>query len=163
MIMKRVALLICALAMASLTMAQGSGKHASADRSKAQFNLGLGYSTWGLPIYAGIDYWITEEITIGLEVSARLHLFPSYANFGGAVNGNFHFAQLLDLPGEIDLYAGLSAGPSYSTYTGWSKHLRFDISGQIGGRYFFNEKTAIMIEAGGGTLSGGKVGLTFRL
>jgi hypothetical protein len=161
MIMKRVALLICALAMASLTMAQGSGKHASADRSKAQFNLGLGYSTWGLPIYAGIDYWITEEITIGLEVSARLHLFPSYANFGGAVNGNFHFAQLLDLPNEIDLYAGVSAGPYFSPY--WTNHFHFGFAGQIGGRYFFNEKTAIMIEAGGGTISGGKVGLTFRL
>lgn len=161
--MKRIALLICALSVAGLSIAQDKGDKVSVDRSKLQFNVGVGYSTWGLPVYAGLDYWITEEITIGLEAAARLHIFPTYANFGGAINGNYHFAQLLGLPNEVDLYAGVSAGPYYSTYSGWSRHLRFGFSGQIGGRYFFTDKMAIMLEAGGGTLSGGKVGITVRL
>ncbi|MFH0759972.1 MAG: hypothetical protein V2A67_00540 [Bacteroidota bacterium] len=161
--MKRIALLICALSIAGLSIAQDSEEKVSVDRSKLQFNLGVGYSTWGLPLFAGIDFWITEDITIGLEASARLHLFPSYANFGGVINGNYHFAKLLDLPPEIDLYAGVSTGPYYSTYSGWSRHFRFSFAGQIGGRYYFNDKMAVMIEAGGGTLSGGKVGITVRL
>jgi len=161
--MKRIGLLICALSVASLSIAQDTGEKVSVERSKLQFNLGVGYSTWGLPVYVGLDYWITEEITFGLEAAARLHIFPSYANFGGSVNGNYHFARLLGLPDEIDLYAGVSAGPYYSTYSGWSKHFRFGLSGQIGGRYYFKDNMALMLEAGGGTLSGGKVGLTFLL
>lgn len=159
--MKRIAFLICALSFTGLSIAQDTGEKVSVDRSKLQFNLGVGYSTWGSPIYAGLDYWITEEITIGLEGSASYNPWSRHATFGGAINGNYHFNKLLRLPDNFDFYAGLSAGPYWSTSWNHFPHLGF--SGQIGGRYYFTDKMAIMLEAGGGTLSGGKVGLTVRL
>ena len=160
--MKRIVLLIWALSLTGLSFAQDSETQPTVDRSKLQFNLGVGYSTWGIPLYAGLDYWITEEVTLGLEATARLSIFPIYANFGGSINGNYHFGKLLDLPGEIDLYAGVSAGPYYSTYSGWNKHLRFGFAGQIGGRYYFQDNMAVHLEFGGGTYSGGKIGVTLR-
>lgn len=126
-----------------------------------QFNLGVGLSNWGIPIYAGVDYWLTSDITLGLEASFRYNLWSRYAVIGGSVNGNYHFNQILSLPENLDAYAGISAGPYFSLGGYWS-HLRVGFAGQIGGRYKINDRMWIHAELGGGSFSGGKIGITIR-
>jgi len=162
--MKKIALTICALSIVAFSFAQKS-QEVKLDKSKLQFNAGIGLSTWGLPIYVGADYWLQDNITIGLEASFRyrfLHAYK-YGYIGGSINGNFHFAQYLDLADNIDLYAGISAGPYIgfgNYYVGSSLNVGF--GGQVGGRYKINDKLWINAEFGGGTLSGGKFGITIR-
>lgn len=162
--MKKFALTIFALSIVAFSFGQQTkeAKQAKLDQSKMQFNLGVGLSTWGIPIYAGVDYWMNPDITIGLEVSARYVFWGNYGVVGGSVNGNYHFNKILQIPENLDVYAGLSIGPYI--YLGWSGlhpfHLGF--AGQIGGRYKINDKMWLNIELGGGSFSGGKIGITIR-
>lgn len=161
--MKKIALTICALFIVVFSFGQQTkeAKQAKLDKGKLQFNIGVGISSWGIPIYAGADYWMTPEITIGLEASFRYSLWSHYAVIGGSVNGNYHFAKILQLPENIDVYAGLSAGPYFSLGGYWS-HINVGLAGQIGGRYKINDKMWVNVELGGGTFSGGKIGITIR-
>jgi len=159
--MKKFALIICALSIVAFSFGQKNSE-ASLDKGKLQFNAGVGLSTWGIPVYIGADYWITPDITIGLEASARWRLRWGYGNIGASINGNYHFAKLLQLPDNIDLYAGLSAGPYIYIGSGWIDPFDIGIGGQIGGRYKINDKMWINAELGGGTLSGAKIGITLR-
>lgn len=162
--MKKFALTICALSIVALSFGQSA--QADIDHGKIQFNVGVGLSTWGIPVYVGADYWLTEDITLGLEASFRYRFLYTwhYGYIGGALNGNFHFARFLDLDPKIDLYGGLSAGPyiGFGDYFSGIGSFYFGIGGQIGGRYQINDNMSVNVELGGGSLSGGKVGLTFR-
>ena len=40
-------------------------------KGETQLNAGLGFSGWGIPIYAGLDYGIHKDISIGGELSYR--------------------------------------------------------------------------------------------
>jgi len=155
--MKKFTLIVCALSIFALSYGQNEVK---IDQSKLQFNLGVGLSTWGIPVYIGADYWLTEDITIGLEASARLRLALRYVYVGGSINGNYHIGRLLDLPDNMDIYAGLSAGPYF--YLRSSVHPYIGIGGQVGGRYKINDKMWVHGELGGGTFSGAKIGITIR-
>jgi len=148
--MKKIALLICSLSIVAFSFGQ-----ANLDQGKMQFNLGVGLSTWGIPLYAGVDYWLTPEITLGLEASFRYNLWYSYGVIGGSVNGNYHFGTLIDLPENLDVYAGISAGPYFSLGGYWNQ-LHVGFSGQIGGRYQINDNMWLNLELGGGSYSGGK-------
>jgi outer membrane immunogenic protein len=132
------------------------------DKSKLQFNVGVGLSTWGIPIYVGADYWATQDITIGIEGSFRFTLLSHYTYFGGLVNANYHVNRLLELPEEFDVYGGISIGPYLRLYRYSTPHLSMGGGLQIGGRYHINDKMAFHVEVGGGFYSGGKAGLTFR-
>lgn len=159
--MKKLTLIICALGIAGLSFAQDN-KEVKLDKGKMQFNVGVGLSTWGLPVYMGVDYWLNEDITLGLEASARYNLRWSYGSVGGSVNANYHANRILDLPDNMDLYAGLSAGPYISFGSYWTNNFHIGIGGQIGGRYKINDKMWIHGEVGGGTFSGAKIGITLR-
>jgi hypothetical protein len=159
-IMRKFALTICMLSIVGLSFGQKT-KEAKLDQGKMQLNVGVGLSTWGIPIYGGIDYWINDDVTIGIEGSFRYVLWYSYAVVGGSVNGNYHFNNILQLPENMDLYVGLSAGP-YFYLDNSIDRLHFGIGGQLGGRYKINDKMWVQVELGGGTLSGAKIGLTFR-
>jgi hypothetical protein len=114
-------------------------------------------------VYVGADYWINEDITVGLEASLRyrfLHTYK-YGYVGGSINGNYHFTKILQLPENLDVYAGLSAGP-YIGFGYWGGTFDFGFSGQVGGRYKINDKLWVNAELGGGSFSGGKIGITLR-
>lgn len=142
-----------------------------------QLNAGLGFSNWGVPIYAGLDFGVHPDITIGPQVSFR-SFSEKYRDFNGntygydhsifvlAFNGNYHFNTLLKIPKQWNVYAGLTLG--YYIWTSPSGYLGKRDSGvgldaQIGGRYFFSEKFGVNLEFGGGTASGGKIGITYKL
>jgi hypothetical protein len=159
--MKKFALTICALSIVALSFGQKTAE-ARLEKGKIQFNLGVGLSTWGIPVYLGADYWINQDITIGLELSARWRLRWGYGSIGGSVNANYHFNKLLDLPDNLDVYAGLSAGPYIWIGSGYIDPFNIGIGGQVGGRYKINDKMWLNAELGGGTLSGAKIGITIR-
>ena len=166
--MKKITLSLFALFIFSFSFAQETKtdkQQVNIDQSKLQINAGVGLSTWGIPFYVGADYWVTEDITGGVEASFRYRLLHSYryGYIGGSVNANFHVNRILELPEEIDLYGGLSAGP----YIGFGNYysggnLRFHIGGQVGGRYKLTDNLWVHGELGGGIFSGAKVGITLR-
>lgn len=173
--MKKIALTLCALSIVALSFGQENKKadkqekkekekqekQVNIDQSKLQLNagIGLGYYSYYpvLPIYVGVDYWVTEDITAGLEGIFRV---GHHMAVGGNINGNYHFARLLDLADKFDFYGGLSAGPFI--VFGAPSPLRFDIHLQAGGRYKITDKMWVHGELSGGSLSGAKFGITLR-
>jgi len=141
-------------------------------KGEAQINAGVGFSSWGLPIYGGFDVAVHKDITLGGEVSFRIH-DNSFSNtsyrhtiIGFLGNGNYHFNSIFKIPSPWDLYAGLNLGfynwSSPSGYPG-SGTSGLGLGAQVGGRYYFN-KLGLNLEIGGGNvLSGGKFGITYKL
>lgn len=142
----------------------------SLDKGRKQLNAGFGFSGWGVPLYIGIDFGVSRDITLGLEASFRSYK-ENYNNsnynssiFGFSGNGNYHFNRVLNIPSNWDFYAGLNVG-----FYGWSSPSGYPGSGnsglglgaQIGGRYFFTDRFGINLEFGGGNaFSQGKFGIT---
>lgn len=166
--MKKQLLMISFLLFCSLIFAQ-----APISKGESQLNVGLGLSSWGLPVFVGLDYGVHPDITVGGELSFR-QFNDKYANInydhsviGISGNGNYHFNRLLEIPKNWDLYAGLNLGfyiwNSPNDYQG-SHSSGLGLGGQIGGRYYFNDKFGVNLEFGGGNaFSGGKIGVTIKL
>ena len=181
------------LFLAGLFMAAATAS-AQADLGKGnlQLNAGTGISGWGIPVYVGLDYGVTDEITVGGELSYRYDT-SSYAiranfgrfgeyrsdkityrhhTFGVFTNGNYHFNRLLRLPRQLDLYAGASLGFFFGSVTSSEGNIKYtgdDYSGfsaalQTGARYFFTDNFGVNLELSGGVLtSGAKAGITYRI
>ena len=167
--MKNVKFLIVAIALllvTSLSFGQGS-----LGKGRTQLNAGLGLSGWGVPVYVGFDYGVHPDITLGGELSFRSYNYPykgrdySHTIYCFAGNGNYHFNRILQIPREFDFYAGVTLGlyiwSSESGYNG-SEHSGLYPSFQIGGRYFFDNNLGLNLELGGGRVSGGKIGITYK-
>jgi outer membrane immunogenic protein len=165
---------ICFVLLSSITY---SFAQAPLEKGGKQLNAGLGFSRWGVPIYVGLDFGVHPDITIGPQVSFRSFSERYRDHFGNrysynhsiivlAFNGNYHFNRLLEIPSEWDVYAGLTLGyyiwSSPSGYLG-DRDSAIGLDAQIGGRYFFSEKFGVNLELGGGTASGGKFGITYKL
>ena len=180
------------LFLAGLFMAAATAS-AQADLGKGnlQLNAGTGISGWGIPVYVGLDYGVTDEITVGGELSYRYDT-SSYAiranfgrfgeyrsdkityrhhTFGVFTNGNYHFNRLLRLPRQLDLYAGASLGFFFGSVTSSEGNIKYtgdDYSGfsaalQTGARYFFTDNFGVNLELSGGVLtSGAKAGITYK-
>lgn len=143
------------------------------EKGRAQINTGFGLSNYGLPVYVGFDYGIHKDISIGGEFSFRSYSENwagnkySHTLYGFSGNANYHFNDILDMPSQWNLYAGLNVGfyswVSGSGYGG-SHTSGLGLGGQVGGRYYFTEKLGVNLEFGGGNVaSGGKIGITFKL
>lgn len=166
--MKKQIITFAFLFFASLIYAQ-----APVGKGESQLNAGFGLSSWGLPVYIGLDYGVHPDISVGGELSFR-SFNDDYANhtynhsvIGISGNGNYHFNRVLEIPRNWDFYAGLNLGfyiwNSPNDYQG-SHSSGLGLGGQVGGRYFFNDKIGLNLEFGGGNaFSGGKLGLTFKL
>ncbi len=139
----------------------------------SQINVGVGLSNWGIPLYLGLDYGISKDISLGAEVSVR-NYNEDWNNgtyrqqiIGFIGNGNYHFNHVLIIPTNYDLYAGLNVGfniwTSPTTYAG-SHSSGLAIGAQVGGRYYFNHKLGLNLElSGGNSASNSKLGLSIRL
>ncbi|CAD0009821.1 outer membrane beta-barrel protein [Flavobacterium chungangense] len=149
-----------------------SKAQAPLEKQKIQLNTGFGSSGWGTPIYVGLDYGITDNITIGAEVSYQAYKIYDIKStiLGLQANANYHFNKVLNIPNKWDCYAGLSVNyynwtiKDADTNTSLVDDTPFGVAGQVGGRYFFNQKIAVNFELGGGNAtSGGKIGITYKL
>jgi hypothetical protein len=142
-------------------------------KGKSQINAGVGFSTWGVPVYLGFDYGVHPDISLGAELSYRgyndkwrEHNYK-HSVIGFLGNANYHFNTILNIPSNWDFYAGLNIGfyswNSPNDYEG-SHTSGLGLGAQIGGRYFFSDKVGVNLEFGGGNaFSGGKFGLTIKL
>jgi outer membrane immunogenic protein len=136
----------------------------------AQLNAGLGFSSWGTPIYVGADFGVHPDITIGPTISFRDHnynyLGTRYSQNLTVIgfNGNYHFNKLLNMPSKWNVYAGLTLGYfiwSNGDYAG-AKDSDIGWAGQLGARYFFTKNFGVNLEFGGGTATGGGLGITYK-
>lgn len=172
--MKKISLIICWVVIITVSaLAQGT-----LGKGEKQLNAGLGLSTFGVPIYLGADFGVSENITVGPRVSYRKYSEKYFGNKYSqsltvvSFNGNYHFNELLKLPDAWNVYAGVTLGyyiwsdvkwnnSSISGFGGEGSGLGFDA--QVGARYFFNENLGINLELGGGTGSGAIIGVTYKL
>ncbi|MDX9907853.1 MAG: hypothetical protein RBS23_00185 [Mariniphaga sp.] len=166
--MKKQFLLFALLISTTAIFAQGP-----ISKGQSQINLGVGFSSWGVPVYLGFDHGVSNDFTLGLELSYRGydddwdHYKYHHSIIGFSGNANYHFNRVLSIPSPWDFYAGLNVGfyswSSPNDYHG-SHNSGLGLGGQIGGRYYFSNKVGINLEFGGGNaFSGGKIGLTFKL
>ena len=163
--MKKINVLILLIVLGGTTaFAQGT-----LGKGGKQLNAGVGFSNYGVPIYAGLDFGVHESITIGPRVSYRTYnqTFSGFKFSQNLIvisfNGNYHFNQLLELPSEWDLYAGLTLGYyiwSSADYDAQASGIGLDA--QVGARYFFSDKFGLNLEFGGGTGNGGSFGITLK-
>ncbi len=162
----------------------------SCSLSHAQFNpyseeakmltFGIGVSRWGTPIFARYEHPIADNITVGGTFSYQTEK-ESYFGYnwkhniiGIAGRGDYHFNELLKVNDSWDIYSGAGLG-FYVWHTKLDGGIYDDgyagagsggvaLDFHIGGRYFFNEKFAVNLELGGGTIiSAGTVGVTIVL
>lgn len=167
--MKKIILLVLLVAGWNLASAQYA-----LPKGKAQFNAGLGFSSWGVPVYAGFDVGVHRDISVGGEFSFRSYNNRYNGNnryhhsiIGLSGNGNYHFNTILNMPTEWDFYAGLNLGfyiwNSDDDYDG-SESSGLALGAQVGGRYYFTDRFGINLEFGSASaFSGGKFGITLKL
>ncbi|MBS4043862.1 MAG: hypothetical protein KGZ59_08620 [Chitinophagaceae bacterium] len=126
---------------------------------KIQLNTGIGFASAGVPIYAGFDYGLKPDLTLGGEV-----FFLKNAS-GIISNINYHFNELLNLDKHFNIYAGANLGllitKSTANTSGTSK---LNLGGQFGSRYQLSTSIALNVELGlGNTISDGKIGITIKM
>lgn len=134
-----------------------------------QLNAGVGLSSFGVPLYVGVDLGVAQDLSVGGIFSYR-KFSDGFAgtNFDWTLiviglNGNYHFDNILDMPSDWNLYAGLTLG-----YYIWSEPAGYagnrasglGLDAQVGTRYFLSKTFALNLELGGGTAAGGKFGIT---
>lgn len=160
----------------SMTLASFSAfAQADLGEGNTQLNAGVGFSDWGVPVVVGLDFGVAKNITVGAEASYRSktknYMKSTAISIGG--NANYHFNEVLQLPSPLDVYAGISLsyinwkheweGPYGMPHEDENKG-KLGFNGQIGMRYFFNNKFGLNLEFGvGNVLSGGKIGITYKL
>jgi len=142
-------------------------------QGQTQLNLGVGLSSWGIPIYGGLDFGISNDFSLGAELSYRAYR-EHYNNhdydrsvIGISGNGNYHFNRVLNIPRNWDFYAGLNIGfyvwDDPDDYHG-DNTSGLGLGAQVGMRYYFTDSFGVNLEFGGGNaFSGGKLGLSFKL
>ncbi|HRP01972.1 MAG TPA: outer membrane beta-barrel protein [Candidatus Kapabacteria bacterium] len=140
---------------------------------QSQLNAGLGMSSWGIPIYVGLDYGVENNITVGGEISFRSYdddwKNRSYKHSIIGISGNFnyHFNEIMKLNPKWDIYAGINVGfyiwTSDNDYHG-DRTSGLGLGAQVGARYYFSNKFGLNLEFGGGNaFSGGKIGISLKL
>ena len=142
-------------------------------------NAGLGMSTRGLPVFAGVEQTVDDHISVSLMASFQSDRengaagMWSHQYYGVALQGHYHFINSLLRPSTF--FAGLTldgtptatagpeqAGPAPGTYDG-SAIGGTNLSGHIGGRYTHKDMTLLVQMDGGTLMSGFLVGVSFPL
>jgi len=147
-----------------LTLFVSIGMQSQAQSNENHFNAGLGLNGWGVPIYASYDWAFRGDFNLGVGASLSPNVNggndgPSGMALGAGAFTQWYADALLDIPSDFDFYAG--GGVFYYTY---DKGGDLDLRIFLGGRYYVNRQMAINLELGGGSaLSGGKIGLSWRL
>lgn len=172
------AILISALALCSAgANAQKKGTSAGANRP-VLLNLGVGLSNWGIPVYGGVEGFVSPDFSLGGVVSYRRYNedWKSYRYAFSITTisavGNYHFNRIMNIPSNWDLYLGANLGYSIAGYDRPGGAPDYDyrrVGGlaaglQLGGRYYFSRSAGLNLEIGGGNvLSDARFGVTFRL
>ncbi|CEN45687.1 Uncharacterised protein [Capnocytophaga canimorsus] len=146
-----------AVAMTSLAFGQ------RVEKGETQLNAGFGFNSggFGLPVYAGVDYGIHNDVTLGAVASyVSYKVIDTRATWMSVgVNVNYHFNTLLNIPNNWDVYAGGTL--AYNQFSEILSGVGF--WGQLGARYYFTNRFGINLEFGGGDITtGGKIGISYK-
>jgi hypothetical protein len=153
--MKKITFIIVLSFITLISAAQGEAPLAKGGR---QLNFGVGFNTGGFPAYIGMDFAVHNDITVGGVIGLDLN---SFSSLDISARGDYHFNRLLGITPNWDFYAGLNLGFRLG-FNGNSGGL--SLGGQVGGRYFWNEKWGVNLEFGGGLFgAGGKIGMTMKM
>ena len=105
--------------LALLVLAVTLHAQSALPKGRTQINGGVGLSTWGIPLYFGLDQSIHNDVTLGAEASFRGYREEWKNNryrhniIGISGNANYHFNTILQIPSNWDLYAGANIGFLY--------------------------------------------------
>lgn len=146
--------LITILGILSFTIMAQSGESAL-PRGNKQLNLGLGFNTHGIPIYAGLDFAVHNNVTLGPLVKIRFDDNNTSVILVGRVD--FHWNQLMGITSNWDFYTGGNLGARFRD------GIYLDLGLQIGGRWYFSDKVGLNLEFGGGRGFGTLLGISIRL
>lgn len=119
-------------------------------QAASQLNFGL----------IGVSYEIPIASAISIAPAAGTDINLDYLILG--VRANFYFDDMIGLPSEWDVYGGANAGFGLGLN---NQANDLEIGLHVGGRWFWNDKWGVYLEAGGGKLSGagGGIGLTMKM
>lgn len=137
-------------------------------------NLGLGLNSYytGMPIGASYEVGISDVISVGGMLdynSSRYASTYGFTAFYLGARGSYHFNELFKINNDkIDLYGGLGLGYQsfkwtdgvYSTYSSYGSGIYLNYF--IGGKYYFSDRVAGMLELGSSGLSGARIGVGFK-
>ena len=150
--MKRLFFLISFLTIIGFSTAFSQGHTAEGTR----VNLGIGFwsvSPSFMPFHGGMEFGLTEEISIGFDLGWRL--YNDNADHHLLVfqfRGDYYFNTLIGLDEKWDVYAGLQLGPGLFTAPSWYegdvKGVNMTLDGVAGGRWYFTEGVALNAEVG---------------
>lgn len=126
------------------------GSSAVFGQAQKQLNIG----------FIGVNYEIPIAKDITIAPAAGTDWGFNHLQIG--VKGNYYFDTLFGLTEPWDVYGGVNAG--YGIGLG-SSNSDFAFGLQIGGRWFWNDKWGVYLEAAFGNLdnAGGGIGVTMKL
>lgn len=147
----------------SLTSQASKAQYMSAGTRTVDAGL---YLPSGFTVFkANLMYGVANNISVGGQV--ELASGTGSSEFGLNGRANYHFAQLMGLEDNVNIYGGVSIGKYFA------EGLKdIGILGQIGGGYMFNDKIGAHAEVRFGlskgyalTVDGSQfgLGLTFKL
>ena len=149
--MKKITLLFVVILIAATIFGQGGA--APLSKGQKQLNFGLGAGSNGLPVYAGIDFAVHNDVTVGPVIKLRI---DDDISFGLLARGDYHFNSIIGIPREWDFYAGASLG----FFGGNDFDVDFGI--QVGGRWYWSDKWGLNLEFGGGTGYSSAIGVSMK-
>ncbi len=173
-------LIIASFALVMLFSANSYAQFNPYANGVSMLTAGIGFSSWGVPIFARYEAPVADNITVGggLSFQTKSENYSTvkwkHTIFGITARGSYHFNELLEVNDEWDFYAGVGLGyyvwnQKYDgngftgSYSGTGSG-GFSVGVHLGGRYFVKDNLAINLEVGGGSvLSGGTIGVTFLL
>ena len=130
----------------------------SQDGAKLPTRVNVGTGLWGvspiiMPVHAGMEFGLTEEISVGFDAEWRLYNDGFYHNvFTVQFRADYYLNTLIGHNGTWDLYAGLQFGPGYLTaadnYPKSAEGFNFLLDCSVGGRWYFIDNMALNVEAG---------------
>jgi len=120
--------------------------------AQAQKQLNIGF--------IGVNYEIPVATDITIAPAAGVDWNFNHLSIG--VKANYYFDNLFGLTEPWDVYAGLNAGYGIGLDNNGSD---FAFGMQVAGRWFWNDKWGVYLEAAFGNLdnAGGGIGVTMKL
>ena len=149
--MKKITLLLGMLFIAATMFAQGE---APLSKGEKQLNFGLGFTNNGLPVYAGMDFAVHNDVTVGPVIKL---VIDDNISIGVLGRGDYHFNRIIGIPSNFDFYAGANVGVRFGN------EFNVDFGLQVGGRWYWSEKWGLNLEFGGGTGYGTSLGVSMKM
>lgn len=151
---KKIGLLLAVL-LASITIYAQNGGVAPLAKGEQQLNFGLGFSDYGVPLYASYDFAVHKDVTVTPQLNVNI---DDDVRFGIMVKGDYHWNYLIGIPSNWDFYSGLRLGINF-----YNSSSDIDLGIEVGGRWYWSEKWGLNLEIAGGTGFGSTIGVSMKM